>query len=82
MKKSSFIAIIAIALVSVFGLTSCDKENDSIHQAITPKQELVTNKNQETSKDTSAKTKQEKLKRPTKMKQPKQYSEGTTMVLR
>jgi len=37
MKKfSTILAIAAVAVTSVFGLSSCDKSDDSINQAITP----------------------------------------------
>jgi len=39
MKKfNTILAIVAVALASVFGFTSCDKNDDSINNAVTPVQ--------------------------------------------
>jgi len=44
MKKfNSILAIAAIAVSSVFGLTSCDKENDGFNEAMKPRTEFVNN---------------------------------------
>lgn len=73
-KLTSALAIAAIALTSVFSFTSCNKENDSIHQVLTTKTVVV--------QDGRTTVKVDTLNRPNKAKVARPYSVDTARILR